>query len=136
MKEVDITLYGATGFTGQYVLQHALSLLGLAIGEKRDFPRLAIAGRSMDRLSLLLERISSSSSVSEVESNKEQLKQRVRLIEADANNPESLAKMAKLSRVVINLTGPYRTLGEPVVKACIENNCDYVDITGEPEVSK
>lgn len=45
----------------------------------------------------------------------------------------SVQTMAKASRLVINLTGPYRLLGEPVVKACVEHGCDYVDITGESE---
>ena len=28
----------------------------------------------------------------------------------------------------------YRFFGEPVVKACVENQCHHIDVSGEPEV--
>lgn len=30
------------------------------------------------------------------------------------------------------LIGPYRIYGEPIVRACVEAETDYVDVTGEP----
>jgi len=44
-----------------------------------------------------------------------------------------LDALCKNARVVISTVGPYILYGEPLVKACIENNTHYVDLTGEPE---
>jgi saccharopine dehydrogenase (NAD+, L-glutamate forming) len=41
--------------------------------------------------------------------------------------------MARQARVVISTVGPYLHHGEPLVAACAEAGCDYVDLTGEPE---
>ncbi|MFW5876062.1 MAG: saccharopine dehydrogenase family protein, partial [Myxococcota bacterium] len=43
-----------------------------------------------------------------------------------------LAAMAAQARVVLTTVGPYVRYGEPVVRACVEQGTDYVDITGEP----
>ena len=40
--------------------------------------------------------------------------------------------MAKQSKVIITTVGPYTRYGEPLIKACIENKADYVDLVGEP----
>jgi short subunit dehydrogenase-like uncharacterized protein len=40
--------------------------------------------------------------------------------------------MAKQTRVIINVVGPYRLYGEAVVKAAVENGTSHVDISGEP----
>lgn len=44
--------------------------------------------------------------------------------------------MTSRGRVIINCCGPYRFFGEPVIKACIESGSHYLDVSGEPEVSK
>jgi short subunit dehydrogenase-like uncharacterized protein len=55
------------------------------------------------------------------------------LLIADAADPESLRELAGQARVVISTVGPYLHYGEPLVAACAEAGCDYVDLTGEPE---
>lgn len=57
----------------------------------------------------------------------------VPIIPSDIKNGDSLLKMAKRAKVVINCCGPYRFLGEPVVKACIEAGANYVDVSAEPQ---
>lgn len=57
------------------------------------------------------------------------------IIIADCNDVNSMNNMAKKGRVIINCSGPYRFYGESVVKACIEEGRDYVDVSGEPEVT-
>ena len=52
---------------------------------------------------------------------------------ADATAPESLLLAFTQAKVILNCTGPYRFLGEPVVKACIEAKSHYMDICGEPQ---
>lgn len=54
------------------------------------------------------------------------------LIIADVNDVQSLANMAMQARIIINTCGPYKFFGEPVVKACVENGCHHVDVSGEP----
>lgn len=55
------------------------------------------------------------------------------IIEADVFAVESLDNMCSQTKVLIDCVGPFRFFGEQVVKACIKNRTDYVDITGEPE---
>jgi short subunit dehydrogenase-like uncharacterized protein len=39
--------------------------------------------------------------------------------------------MAKRASVAVNLVGPYARHGEPVIAACVEVGCHYLDLTGE-----
>ncbi|RIA97106.1 saccharopine dehydrogenase-like oxidoreductase [Glomus cerebriforme] len=118
-KDLDIVVFGATGFTGRFVVEEicrtANSLHKL---------KWAISGRSEQ---LLLEvaniiSISSSNNVRQPE-----------VIVADVSNPESLHTLAKRAKVFIDCVGPFRLYGEPVVRVCIENETDYIDISGEVE---
>ena len=46
----------------------------------------------------------------------------------DLTSDEEIATLAKATRVVINVIGPYATsCGPAVIKACAENGTDYVD---------
>lgn len=58
----------------------------------------------------------------------------VPIILADVKDEESLTKMTKQAKIIINCCGPYRFYGEPVVKACITNRTHHVDVSGEPQV--
>lgn len=55
------------------------------------------------------------------------------MIRADVRDHTSLHLMARQARIVLNCVGPFTTYGEPVIKACIDENTHYVDITGEPQ---
>jgi len=55
------------------------------------------------------------------------------IIIADVGNEASLLEMARNARLILNCVGPYRDLGEPVLKAAILGLCDYIDLCGEPE---
>lgn len=57
------------------------------------------------------------------------------VIVADVSDEESLETMCSQTRVVIDVVGPYVKYGEQVIRACISQKCDYVDITGETFVS-
>lgn len=50
---------------------------------------------------------------------------------ADVRQPASLARVVQHGDVVINCAGPFTDLGEPVVRACIEQGAHYLDTTGE-----
>jgi short subunit dehydrogenase-like uncharacterized protein len=115
-RDVDIVLFGATGFTGrltaEYLARHAPEGL-----------RWALAGRNRSRLEEVRDHLATiSPAAAELE-----------LIYADATDAASLADVAGRASVVISTVGPYLEYGEPLVAACAEAGTDYVDLTGEPE---
>jgi short subunit dehydrogenase-like uncharacterized protein len=109
-REHDIVLFGGTGFTG------ALTAEYLAANAPAS-TRWALAGRNMDKLERLGERMGVD----------------VPLLKADVTDEKSIVNVAAASRVVITTVGPYIEFGEPLVKACAEHGTDYTDLTGEPE---
>ncbi|EGD83292.1 hypothetical protein PTSG_12093 [Salpingoeca rosetta] len=108
-RAVDIVVFGATGFTGQYVVQYLR-------GTVQD-KSIAISGRSADKLAALNRKLGTNYPV----------------IVADVKDEESIVAMAQQARVCLNCVGPYRFFGEPVVKACAAVGTHYLDICGEPE---
>ena len=118
-REFDIVVFGATGYTGQFVVEEVATTLQK---ENTKFTW-AIAGRNKNKLNEVLKTAS------------KQVNQEldgIGLIEADVSNEESLLAMCKRTRLVMNCVGPYRLYGEPVIKACIEAGTHHVDISGEP----
>lgn len=106
-KEFDLILWGVTGQTGGNTLLYV----------QENYPDLnfAIAGRNSKKL----ESIVSSSTV------------KPPIIIADSSDKPSLASMCKRGRVLISTVGPFEIYGKPLVEACVENGCHYVDSTGE-----
>lgn len=109
-REFDITLFGATGFTGALVADY-LDVHAPA------HAKIALAGRNRAKLDDVAARMS----------------REVGIIDVDVTSPLSVAAMAEASSVVLTTVGPYILYGEPVVKACAEAGSDYVDLTGEAE---
>lgn len=116
MREFDLILFGATGFTGgltaDYLAAHA-----------PEGCRWALAGRSPDRLAAVRDRLAA------VDPGLSGLP----LLHADVTDAGSMADVASRARVVITTVGPYVEHGEPLVAACAGAGTDYVDLTGEPE---
>jgi len=115
-RELDIVLFGATGFTGQLTAEYLA----------RNAPaglRWALAGRNPAKLERVRDRLA------DHDIGLEELP----LLHADVTDPTSLADVAERARVVITTVGPYLTYGEPLVAACATAGTDYVDLTGEPE---
>lgn len=117
-RNYDIVLFGATGFTGELTAEY------LARAMSRESFSWAVAGRNADKLARVCRRL---------ESINPDCRGRVGQIVADVEDPGSLAAMTAQARVVITTVGPYIHFGEPLVKACVEQGTDYVDLTGEPE---
>lgn len=119
-REFDLVIFGATGFTGQFVVEEVARTV------KEDEPQLkwAVAGRNAGKLAQTLK-----------DAGKEvgQDLSGVTHIIADVNDYQSLLKMAQRCRIVLNAVGPYRFYGEPVIKACVEAGTHHVDISGEPQ---
>ncbi|KQW42598.1 saccharopine dehydrogenase [Nocardioides sp. Root1257] len=115
-RELDLVLFGATGFTGgltaDYLARHA-----------PDGLRWGLAGRNQAKLEAVRRRLA------EVDPALADLP----LLHADVEDANSLADVAARARVVITTVGPYLAYGEPLVAACAAAGTDYLDLTGEPE---
>ncbi|KAK6128867.1 hypothetical protein DH2020_037384 [Rehmannia glutinosa] len=118
-KTYDVIILGASGFTGKYVLREALKFLTTP---NSPLKTLALAGRSPERLSEALKWASGPGSPPKIP-----------LLTADTTEPSSLSRLAAQAKIILNCVGPFRLYGEPVVSACVDSGCDYIDICGEPE---
>ncbi|XP_076918733.1 putative mitochondrial saccharopine dehydrogenase-like oxidoreductase At5g39410 [Bidens hawaiensis] len=116
-KLYDMIIFGASGFTGKYVVKEALKFLS----PNSPLTSIALAGRSSSKLAETLKWASTSQPTA------------LPILVADTSDPSSLRRMASQAKLVLNCVGPYRLHGEPVVAACVEAGCDYLDISGEPE---
>jgi len=114
-RDLDIVVYGATGFTGTLVAEYLLRQYGVG----KDL-RWAIAGRSASKLADVKKHLGESAAVLEA-------------IIADSSDNEALASLAKRTRVVITTVGPYAIYGSTLVAACIEAGTDYCDLAGETQ---
>ena len=114
-KKYDIVVFGATGFTGDLTAKY------LAKQMKEEPFSLGIAGRDITKLDALKNAlITINPNCSEVG-----------IINADVNDYISLLKMTEQTKLVITTVGPYLKYGDSVVKACVEGNAHYLDLTGE-----
>ncbi|RUS75727.1 hypothetical protein EGW08_016509 [Elysia chlorotica] len=117
-QKFDLVIFGATGFTGQFVVDEVCR-----VAEEENLTW-AIAGRNMAKLQKVLSEASCRTDMNLLETP---------ILIADTSSKSSLDEMAKQAKVVLNCVGPYRFYGEPVVKACIENGAHHLDISGEPQ---
>jgi short subunit dehydrogenase-like uncharacterized protein len=108
MTELDVVVYGATGFVGALAAEHLAEHAPAGT-------RIALAGRSRDKLEAL----------------KSKLGVDWPLIVADAADTSALEKLADTARVVITTVGPYAKYGKALARACAAAGTDYVDLTGE-----
>ena len=115
-RELDVVLFGATGFTGELVASYLATHVP-------DGCRWALAGRNHAKLMAVRNRLA----------QQDRALAELPLLHADATDPDSLHRVAAQARVVISTVGPYLIHGEPLVRACAEAGTDYVDLTGEPE---
>lgn len=117
-NRVDIIILGASGFTGKQVI-HQIYKLAKTEGRSLSW---GIAGRSERKLRDALAEIANILGVTLLD---------VPVIIADVLNMESLRRMARSAKVVINCCGPYHLCGEPVIKACIESGTHLIDASWE-----
>lgn len=109
-REFDIVLYGATGFVGKLTAEY--------LANQAPQARIALAGRSADRLRAVRDTLGESA-------------QSWPVLQADAASPSTLDDMAARTQVVITTVGPYTRYGLPLVAACAAAGTDYADLTGE-----
>jgi short subunit dehydrogenase-like uncharacterized protein len=116
MREHDIVVFGATGFTGALVAEY---LVKRGLGSLR----LALAGRDLGKLERLR------SALAKIDPAAAELP----LLLADSFDQVSLYALAASTKVLCTTVGPYAKYGEQVVAACAAHGTHYCDLTGEPQ---
>ncbi|MGC0364206.1 short subunit dehydrogenase-like uncharacterized protein [Rhodococcus sp. 27YEA15] len=110
-RELDIIVYGATGFVGallaKYLVEHAPT-----------DTKIALAGRSLEKLATARASLGSAAAG-------------YPLIVADADDGPALKALAERTRVVATTVGPYAKYGHAITRACATAGTHYVDLTGE-----
>lgn len=110
-KIYDLVLWGASGFTGRLVAEYLVKQYG--VGNEL---RWAIAGRNADKLAKIREELGATN---------------LPILTADSLDKATLVEMVRQTKVVCSTVGPYALYGSLLVEACVENNIDYCDLTGE-----
>ncbi|WP_328491976.1 saccharopine dehydrogenase NADP-binding domain-containing protein [Streptomyces sp. NBC_00414] len=101
-----LLVYGATGYTGKLVAEHARQS-GLDI---------VVAGRNQERVAALGEELGVESRAFTV------------------GDPEILRTALRDITVVLNVAGPFRDTARPLMDACVDNGVHYLDTTAEYDV--
>ena len=107
MKDLDIIVYGATGFTGRLCAEY--------LAENTEKISWAIAGRNQDKLAEVTQSLGAD----------------VETIIAEADDVDALEALTARTKVVLSTAGPFHRYGSNLVAACVKNATHYVDITGE-----
>ena len=106
-KDLDIIVYGATGFTGKLCVEY------LASQERST--KWAIAGRNQEKLQKVADELCPD----------------VEILIADSEDEDALDRLTQRTKVVLSTAGPFHRYGSKLVASCVKNNTHYVDITGE-----
>ena len=114
-RPYTVVLYGATSFVGQITAHYLAEFLSTNKDKSGTEVTWAIAGRDKEKLN-------------ELQSN---LISKVDIIVANSDDAASLDAMTEQAQVIISTVGPYLKYGEPLIKSCVDNGTDYVDLTGE-----
>ena len=110
-RELDLVLYGATGFVGTLTAGHLAAHAGSHV-------RIALAARSRDKLEALRGELGTPAAGWE-------------LVTVDANDTDGLRQLAARTTAIASTVGPYARYGKELVKACAEEGTHYADLTGE-----
>ncbi len=110
-RQLDVVIYGATGFTGRLVAEYMVAKNGHGL-------RWAMAGRSADKLAAVRDEIGAPADTP--------------LVAADASDPASVREMVGNAACICTTVGPYQLYGSDLVAACAELGTHYVDLSGEP----
>ncbi len=112
-RELDLVLWGATGFTGRLVAAHLLARHGA-----RGGLRWALGGRSRPKLEALRRELGEAAGD-------------LPLVVGDGEDEASMGVLAARTRVVCTTVGPYARYGSKLVAACVHRGTHYCDLTGE-----
>lgn len=124
-KKYDILLLGSTGYTGKLVFEYFCRNYNEEI--KNGTLKLFVGVRNIERLKNIIR--------SFIEKNGEaeysDIESKIHIDFVDVNDYNTVLNACMLSKVVINMTGPYTLYGYTVIRSSVEAGCHYVDVTGE-----
>ena len=103
-KDIDIIIYGATGFTGQLCVKYFQSL--------ETKVNWAIAGRNLEKLKKVAQ---------ENQTN-------VEILVADADDELALDNLTSRAKVILSSAGPFHRYGSKLVASCVKNNLSLIHI--------
>ena len=109
MSTKPVVVYGASGYTGRLVCEYL---------REHNVPFVA-AGRNKDRLASSMERNVPGIETADYE-----------IAEVD-HSTESLTKLLRGAKVLVNTVGPFAEYGHEAVQACLSAGCHYTDTNGE-----
>src|SRR4051794_28843850 len=107
-RELDVVVYGASGFVGVLVARHLAEHAPAGA-------RIALAGRSAAKLAAVQAKLGVDWPV----------------VIAEADDAAALERLAGSTRVIITTVGPYAKYGRELVHACAAAGTHYADLTGE-----
>ncbi|HSH03529.1 MAG TPA: saccharopine dehydrogenase NADP-binding domain-containing protein [Anaerolineae bacterium] len=114
MKEFDLILWGATGYTGQLVAEYLAHQASPTL-------KWGIAGRNEAKLEEVRE------GLAEIKPDLATLP----ILLADSFDRASLDGLAVKTKVICSTVGPYWKYGTELVAACVAAGIAYCDLTGE-----
>lgn len=117
VPEFEVVVWGASGFTGRLVAEYLLEKYGASNGL-----RWAIGGRNPEKLETVKRELAGTTG-RDVDA--------LPLVIGNSDDADSLADLARRTRVVCTTVGPYAKYGSRLVEACARTGTDYCDLTGE-----
>eukprot|EP00425_Heterocapsa_triquetra_P017790 CAMPEP_0195136960 /NCGR_PEP_ID=MMETSP0448-20130528/155153_1 /TAXON_ID=66468 /ORGANISM="Heterocapsa triquestra, Strain CCMP 448" /LENGTH=730 /DNA_ID=CAMNT_0040175169 /DNA_START=89 /DNA_END=2279 /DNA_ORIENTATION=- len=114
-RDYDIVLYGATGFTGSLCARYLATVVANSKEPVVRQLRVALAGRSYNKLQDLQERYGL----------------KFDTIIVDADDEASLQRLARSTNVCISTAGPFLKYSWTLARICCDVGTDYTDINGE-----
>jgi short subunit dehydrogenase-like uncharacterized protein len=112
-RDLDLVLWGATGYTGRLVAHHL-------VRHGKDL-RWALGGRNREKLETLRAELDA------LRPGAAELP----LLVGDGLDPRSLEPIVARTRVICTTVGPYARYGTPLVSLCAELGTDCCDLSGE-----
>ncbi|MEA2473434.1 MAG: hypothetical protein QOE06_1349 [Thermoleophilaceae bacterium] len=110
-RELDLVLYGATGFVGKLTAEYLARAAPSGT-------RIGLGGRNEEKLAKLRDSLGAAASDWP-------------LVVADSDDATALHELAARATAVATTVGPYRKYGLKMVDACASNGTHYADLTGE-----
>eukprot|EP00915_Cephaloidophora_sp_WS-2016_P005995 GHVH01007897.1.p2 GENE.GHVH01007897.1~~GHVH01007897.1.p2 ORF type:complete len:411 (-),score=43.21 GHVH01007897.1:1788-3020(-) len=111
-REFDVVIFGATSYTAKFCIENIFEIYG-ASGDQFKY---CLAGRDGEKIDAVIQSLGLPSNTPK----------RICPLKID-----NLKALARETQVIINFVGPFGMYGEPVVRACIEEGANYIDISGE-----
>ncbi|KAF7456280.1 saccharopine dehydrogenase [Cryptosporidium felis] len=124
-KQYDLFIWGCTGFTGGLICD----LLVKTHKPGETTLKYCFGGRNFEKMETLRKRLIETLNRETNSLNGEGMISSIPMFVC--NSDDELNRCITNSKVCLNLSGPYTSCGEIVIKLCCENYTHYIDVSGE-----